>query len=300
MSNFLFACLALSKWRRLLSSYHPARLRYTSGDISAYVWRRGGADTSDLPIGGKGPFDAGEVSVRFDLPAGNPKRNADCRRTVAVSRRLLRCRRAKRQPGRDFVTVRSGRRRPARDIVADGQALRVRSQYCRLAGAARRKRPAAAVVFLRRDLQQRFPTLAAVSERWHGSPNILKSWKEIHATEIAEFAGFGPNAIDLQGTWRVKYTEGTVPAEWFQPGFDDSGWDEFDAPKIHFLTLDVISSSPPVGETGPVWLTYLPDPRQISTRSESMAVGWCITIVPLTIVMSGSISRRLSASGMRI
>ncbi|MGA2258686.1 MAG: hypothetical protein ABSG53_28805 [Thermoguttaceae bacterium] len=64
--------------------------------------------------------------------------------------------------------------------------------------------------------------------------------------------GFGPEAIDLRGVWRVKhipapdghlYTRDEarrlggeviptvpVPPEWYQPGFDDSDWDELLAP----------------------------------------------------------------------
>ena len=37
---------------------------------------------------------------------------------------------------------------------------------------------------------------------------LTKSWDEIRLPEVADFAGFGPDAIDLRGTWRVKY----VPA----------------------------------------------------------------------------------------
>ena len=92
---------------------------------------------------------------------------------------------------------------------------------------------------LRRYLQERFGTLSVVSERWTGDPGHYKSWEAVRVPEVAEFAGFGPGAIDLHGTWRVKYVTGPdgapsatapAPAEWSQPGFDDSGWDEFVAP----------------------------------------------------------------------
>ncbi|MDQ2730754.1 MAG: hypothetical protein M3Y56_03770, partial [Armatimonadota bacterium] len=104
---------------------------------------------------------------------------------------------------------------------------------------------------MRQFLQERYGSLARVSERWHGNPNFFKSWNDVHAPEIAEFAGFGPDAIDLRGTWRVKYPTAPdghtytlgeqwnipsppptapIPPEWYQPGFDDSGWDEFVAP----------------------------------------------------------------------
>ena len=92
---------------------------------------------------------------------------------------------------------------------------------------------------MRQYLQERYGSLAAVSQRWHGRVGHLKSWNEIHAPEIAEFAGYGPDAIDLRGMWRVKYVpkpdgkpsaSASAPPEWFQPDFDDSGWDAFLAP----------------------------------------------------------------------
>ena len=103
----------------------------------------------------------------------------------------------------------------------------------------------------RQFLTERYGTPAAVSKRWYGDTTHLKSWADIHAPEPAEFNGFGPQAIDLRGTWRVKYAakpDGTayslgeqwnipsppptapIPPEWYQPDFDDSGWDEFIAP----------------------------------------------------------------------
>ena len=92
---------------------------------------------------------------------------------------------------------------------------------------------------LRRYLQGRFGDLSVVAQRWTGDPGHFKAWEDVRVPEIAEFAGFGPQAIDLRGTWRVKYVAGpdgtpsataAAPAEWYQPGFDDSHWDEFVAP----------------------------------------------------------------------
>nr|MDQ2732138.1 beta-galactosidase trimerization domain-containing protein [Armatimonadota bacterium] len=104
---------------------------------------------------------------------------------------------------------------------------------------------------MREFLRRRYGTLRAVSERWHGDANFYKTWADVHLPEIAEFAGFGPGAIDLRGTWRVKYVPAPdghtydqgearglpsppptapVPPQWSMPGFDDSGWDELTAP----------------------------------------------------------------------
>lgn len=105
---------------------------------------------------------------------------------------------------------------------------------------------------LQQYLRERFGSVRKVSDRWYGEPNHFKSWADIKAPELAEFVGFGPDAIDLRGVWRVKYVPAPdghqytrdearslggvviptapVPAEWYQPGFDDSGWDELLAP----------------------------------------------------------------------
>ena len=85
----------------------------------------------------------------------------------------------------------------------------------------------------RRFLQDRWGSLAAVSKRWHGDAGHFKGWGEVRLPEVAEFCGFGPNAIDLRGTWRIKYAPpapAPVPPAWYTPGFDDGGWDEFVAP----------------------------------------------------------------------
>ena len=104
---------------------------------------------------------------------------------------------------------------------------------------------------LRTHLRRKYTTLRELSQRWHGDPAYYRSWAEVRQPEVAEFAGFGSHAIDLRGLWRVKYVPapdghiysrdearglpsppptGSVPPEWFQPEFDDSGWDQFTAP----------------------------------------------------------------------
>jgi len=85
----------------------------------------------------------------------------------------------------------------------------------------------------RRFLEQRWGSPAAVSKRWHGAAGHVKDWSDVRLPEVAEFCGFGPSAIDMRGAWRIKYAPAapaTVPPEWYTPGFDDSGWDEFVAP----------------------------------------------------------------------
>ncbi|MDQ2798998.1 MAG: hypothetical protein M3Y13_05070, partial [Armatimonadota bacterium] len=104
---------------------------------------------------------------------------------------------------------------------------------------------------LRGFLRGRYGPLRAVSERWHGDASHYTSWSDVRMPEIADFAGFGPDAIDLRGAWRVRYVPAPdghaytrdearglpspppiapVPAAWYRPGFDDSEWDELTAP----------------------------------------------------------------------
>lgn len=97
--------------------------------------------------------------------------------------------------------------------------------------------------------------LATVSQRWHGDPNALKTWDDVRVPEIASFAGWNADALDLKGDWRVQpeppkgdppplqlpqndprvrdenhrvkeRLERAVraPAEWFSEDFDDSAW----------------------------------------------------------------------------
>ena len=98
-------------------------------------------------------------------------------------------------------------------------------------------------------LQNKYQTLDALQKSWGKK---LISWDEIRLPEVAEFLGWGKQAIDLTGTWRVGYekllgdakevkrhlagpekTESEpAPAEWFDEKFDDSAWPSIVAPGI--------------------------------------------------------------------
>ncbi|HEY3329888.1 MAG TPA: hypothetical protein VGK19_07705 [Capsulimonadaceae bacterium] len=104
----------------------------------------------------------------------------------------------------------------------------------------------------RKYLQEQFKTPAAVGERWYGDAKRIKTWEDIRVPEVASFLGWGPDAIDLTGTWRINYesftgkvpekwelnnygnrrVEGSTPAPdaWYAPGFDDTSWAKFAAP----------------------------------------------------------------------
>lgn len=52
----------------------------------------------------------------------------------------------------------------------------------------------------------------------------VKSWDEVRFPEIAEFAGYGPNAIDLAGSWRLKYTGDPSEADFAVEEPSDTNW----------------------------------------------------------------------------
>jgi hypothetical protein len=75
----------------------------------------------------------------------------------------------------------------------------------------------------RKFLLDKYKTIQVVSQRWYGDTTTLTSWNGVHVPEPADFLGWGPEAIDLAGTWRVNYDSVDKP-EVIAPGFDDSGW----------------------------------------------------------------------------
>jgi len=74
-------------------------------------------------------------------------------------------------------------------------------------------------------VQSRYATPAALGQAWHGDAGHFASWNDVHVPEVASFLGWGPDAVDVAGEWRVLYPgSGTPPTGWDQPGFDDSVW----------------------------------------------------------------------------
>ena len=90
-------------------------------------------------------------------------------------------------------------------------------------------------------LRERYKTPAAVAKRWRD--RSVRAWGDCRLPEIADFAGWGPDAVDLKGDWRghplesesgapypVTLLQDRQPAyrpadpAWLQPGFDDSSW----------------------------------------------------------------------------
>ena len=81
----------------------------------------------------------------------------------------------------------------------------------------------------RNFLQAKYGTAQAVSQRWFGKPAELSSWEEVRLPELAHFAGWGPEAVDLTGPWRISYDAAWgLPSA--APDLDDSTWPTLVAP----------------------------------------------------------------------
>jgi hypothetical protein len=82
----------------------------------------------------------------------------------------------------------------------------------------------------REYLRGKYGSVDKVSQAWFGKPDALKSWDDVHAPELASFLGWGPDALDLGGSWRVANTDAAPPPEWTGAVFDDSTWLSVTAP----------------------------------------------------------------------
>ncbi len=98
----------------------------------------------------------------------------------------------------------------------------------------------------RKYLQEKYKTPAALSACWKRE---VKAWDDARVPEIASFAGWNADALDLGGAWRIGYEEleqaarppygygrwetpksKAAPEEWFAPAFDDGSWPQISAP----------------------------------------------------------------------
>ena len=57
----------------------------------------------------------------------------------------------------------------------------------------------------RQFLREKYKTVATVNARWHGAEKRLRSWGDVRVPEFASFLGWGPDALDLTGEWRIAY-----------------------------------------------------------------------------------------------
>ena len=98
----------------------------------------------------------------------------------------------------------------------------------------------------RRYLEARYASPAELGKAWYADPQKVSSWEEVHVPELATFVGWGPDALDLTGEWKIAYPSApdghaytretaarfgvqpiptaAVPLEWYQPAFDDRAW----------------------------------------------------------------------------
>ncbi len=80
-----------------------------------------------------------------------------------------------------------------------------------------------------RFLKTRYKSITDVSRSYFGDDKTLASWEQIRAPEVAEFYGWSPEAVDLQGSWKISYDARFEPAS-AAIGLDDSKWPELVAP----------------------------------------------------------------------
>lgn len=76
----------------------------------------------------------------------------------------------------------------------------------------------------RRFLRGKYGTVQAVNQRWS---RTLNSWEDVHLPEVAHFLGWGPQAVDLGGQWKIGYEDGLsaeAKLQWAKPEYDDSKW----------------------------------------------------------------------------
>lgn len=79
-------------------------------------------------------------------------------------------------------------------------------------------------------LKAKYGRVAQVAQRW-GQASALKRWDDVRVPDLASFLGYGADALDLTGLWRLGYEPlpGTA-AEWSAAAFDDATWPLLRAP----------------------------------------------------------------------
>jgi hypothetical protein len=82
----------------------------------------------------------------------------------------------------------------------------------------------------REYLKQHYSSPDEVSKAWTGQPGAFASWDAVTVPEVADFCGWGPDALDLAGTWHINPFTGVASPDWFTPTFNDSAWLAVTAP----------------------------------------------------------------------
>jgi hypothetical protein len=81
----------------------------------------------------------------------------------------------------------------------------------------------------RKFLKAKYGTVDVVAKRWFDDTNALHAWKDVHVPELASFLGWGKDAVDLTGEWKVGHVAAPSP-ETAAPAFDDASWPTMTAP----------------------------------------------------------------------
>jgi hypothetical protein len=72
-------------------------------------------------------------------------------------------------------------------------------------------------------LKTRYETISDLSKRYTGVATGLHSWDQVRVPELASFLGWGPDAVDLSGTWKISYDASFESAS-AAVHLDDSKW----------------------------------------------------------------------------
>ncbi len=81
----------------------------------------------------------------------------------------------------------------------------------------------------REFLRSKYGEVGTVARRWFGDAAALKSWDQVRVPELASFAGWGPEALDLTGSWRISYDAPREAAS-AAVSLDDAKWPTVVAP----------------------------------------------------------------------
>jgi hypothetical protein len=72
-------------------------------------------------------------------------------------------------------------------------------------------------------MKSRFGTPDAVAKRWGMQAGSYASWDAVPYPELATFFGWGPDALDLEGQWKISF-DAPYDVDSAQPTVDDSTW----------------------------------------------------------------------------
>jgi hypothetical protein len=78
-------------------------------------------------------------------------------------------------------------------------------------------------------LRDKYKAIPELSQRWYGNAASLASWTDIKVPEPADFLGWGPDAIDLAGMWKISF-DAADNAVALGSNFDDSSWGQMTGP----------------------------------------------------------------------